>query len=349
MLTDSIFIGGVWVASDIRFSNDVNTMLVSAGLTGTGEEISDDYQLVAGAVGAGTASISVACNPDNTTINGRVVAGVALDGVTQYRNIIPGVVLVFSNTTVNGDTSTVRVGLFAGEVDAFGVGAGAPVAVTRHRVNNPDPNAATGAVATITPEADYVKKIGSVFLAINPYAPGATYKPLGGGSDQVNPYLFHITAVAGAGPTKTVSFTVDGALMAANSIRRVADGSLSNSTGIKAVAGEIYEVVLGNLTGFQFVVDPACALDDTCNILIFPARFMQITGDVGGVADPAGWGTADVPITEVGELVGTITSGGEAFYWSRIVVPPGASSESNPFQMLVSVRAELASPANWGG
>jgi hypothetical protein len=348
MLTDEIFVGGVWIPSDINFSNDAGTMLVSAEIDGTGEEISDDYELTAGAVAGGTASIAVACNPDNDTVNGRVVPGVALDGVTEYRTIIPGVVLVFSNTTANGNTSTVKVGQFAGQVDAFGVGAGTPVAVTKHRVTNPDPNAVTGAVATITPEADYVKKIGSVFLAIDPYAPGATYKSAGGGSDRVDPYRFEITAVAGAGPGKTVSFTVDGALLAAGAVRRVYDGSTSNSTGIMAVAGEIYEVITGDLTGFRFVIDPACALHDTCNILIFPARFMQITADVGGVADPDGWGTADVDLTEAGQVTGTITNGGEAFYWSRMVVGPGSSSESNPFQMLVSVKAEAASPAGWG-
>jgi hypothetical protein len=348
MLEDRVFIGGVWVGSDVRFTNDVHTMLVSAILTQTGEDISDAYILTAGAIVAGVGSISIACSPDNLLHQGQVIAGVNFDGVTEYRNIIRGIILVFSNTTANGDVSTVMVGQFAGQIDAFGAGAGTPFGATRHQAHNPDPTDVSGAVAVIDAEVEYVKKIGSIFLAVNPYAPGATYKPLGGGSDQVNPYRIEITAVAGAGPTKTVSFTVDGALMAANSIRKVSDGSLSNSTGIKAVAGEIYEVVLGNLLGVQFVVDPACALHDTCNLDIFPARYIQITSDVAGSADP-GWGIADVVLTQTGQTDGVILTGGDAYYWTRYIVPPGASSESNPWQMLVTIKAISSQPANWGG
>jgi hypothetical protein len=347
MLQDSLFIGGVWVSSDVRSTNDVGTLLVSATNTLTGEDISDDYGLTIGAIAGGHGTVVVAANPDNILHNGRNVAGVALDGVTQYTNIINGVTLVFSALAVNGDSSTVHVGYFAGPVDAFGVGAGTPVAVLRHKVHNPDPTSVSGTVATITPEIDLVKKVGSVFNKVSHYAPGATYKPFGGGSDQVNPYVILITALAGAGPTKTVSFTIDGALAAADSIRRVADGSTHDSTGIKAVAGEIYEFITGNLTGFMFSIDPAVLMADRANVMVFPARFMQITADVAGVADGAGWGTDDVDVTQAGQLTGTILAAGDGYYWSRVVVPPGANSESDPFQMLVSVNAISSSPAAW--
>jgi hypothetical protein len=348
-MQDRINVAGVWVNSAVQFSNDSGVMIDSATANQTGEAISDSYQLTAGAVAGGVGTIAVACSPSNTLNNGKMVAGVHFDGATEYSNIIPGVILVFQAGTATGNVSTVKVGQFAGQIDAFGVGAGTPVGATRHQAHNDDASDVTDAAATIDAEAEYVKKIGSVFFAVNPYAPGATYKPLGGGSDQVNPYRFEVTAVAGAGPTKTISFTVDGALLPADSIRRIADGSTSNSTGIKAVLGEYYEVVDGDLTGLQFVVDPACALHDTCNILVFPARYIQITADVAGAPDAAGWGTADVPLTQAGQTAGTILTGGDAYYWSRYIVPPGASSQSNPWQMLVTIRVNSSQAANWGG
>lgn len=351
-LIDRILVSAVWMASAVRAANSVGAMLVlgSVAETNTGEAVSDVYTLIASAVAGGTATVTVTTQSPNSYINGRVAAGVILDGVTAYRNIIPGVLLVFSNTTANGNTSVVNVGVYLGNVDAFGVTAGTPQFETRHQAHNSGVGAVSAAVAKVLAEAEHVVKVGHVFNLIKPFAPGATYKPLGGGSDQVNPYRCAVANVAGAGAGKTADLNVDGAPLGAASILDLSDGSIHNSTGLKAISpGYLYRVITGPLTGLEFALDSTCANGDTANVLIFPTRYVQITGDIAGAADGAGWGVADVTLTQAGQAAGVIQPNGDAYFWTRIVVPPGSSSESNPWQSWVALSGTESSAANWTG
>lgn len=351
-LIDRILDGGVWTPSSIRGSNSIGTMLVLASIveTGSGELVCDIYTLVASAVAGGTATITVNTSSPNSYINGRVFVGVSLDGATVYRNIVPGTGLVFSNTTVNGNTSVVKVGDYLLTFDAFGIGAGDPQAETRHQAHNTGPGAVSNSIATLLPEAEHVKKIGNVFTLIKPFAPGATYKPLGGGSDEIQPYRGAISAVAGAGAGKTAALQIDGANTGVNSVLDLTTGLTQNSTGLKAInPAYLYRVITGPLTGLEFALDPTCANGDTANILIFPTRYIQTTADIAGAADEAHWGTADVVLTQAGQAAGVIQPLGDAYFWTRIVIPPGSSSESNPWQSWVAVSGTESSAANWTG
>jgi hypothetical protein len=99
------------------------------------------------------------------------------------------------------------------------------------------------------------------------------------------------------------------------------------------------------LAGLEFNIDPLCADGDEANILIFGARHIQIAPETGGV--PGAWATTPVVLTQAGQAAGVIQPAGEAFYYTRIVVPSGASAEKNPHPGNVSLTATETGSAGW--
>lgn len=351
MLDDQLFISGAWVSSAVRFTNTSGTPLASVADGATGEALADVYTLAISSVGGGTCTVTVTtASPNNPYGNPpRVVSGVAIDGVTQYRNIVPGVLLVFSNTAANGNTAQVSAGLYLGPFDAFGSGAGVPSAETRHRVVNNGTGPVSNAQAALKTHAVLVKKVGLALISVKPFADGAAEKEAGGGSTQTMPYALTLSGTAGSGGAKTTNLSVDGVLVPAGQLADLnASGAAVSGTGVKAVAGQSYRFLAPHvLQGLEFSIDPACADGDTANVLIFPARHVQIAREVGGAADAADWGTDPVTLTQAGQSAGVIQMAGEAFYWTRVVVPPGASAQKNPEPMDVSLSATETGSAGW--
>jgi hypothetical protein len=348
-LKDQILVSAVWVDSAARFANTSGTMLASAADNGSGEALADEYSLVASAVSGGTGTITVQTLSPNNPYKGRVATGVALDGATVYTNIIPGVNLVFANTTANTNASTVFVGVYAGTFDAFGVGAGTPSTPVRHKVVNDGTGAVANAKAQCRTQAIQYKKTGSVFAYVRPFADGATEKQQGSGSTRTMPYALSITGTAGAGSAKTANLLVDGVVLGAATILDLSTGTSVSGTGLKAISPAYpYRITSGPLTGLEFALDPNCANGDIANVLIFPSRYVQIAPDaVGGV--PGTWGTTDVVLTQSGQAAGVIQPAGEAYYHTRIVVPAGAGSESNPHPTNVALSGTETGSANWAG
>lgn len=349
MLKDQIFIGAAWVDAEARLTNSSGTPLVSATPNGDGRLIADDYLLSFAAVVAGvSANVSVVTTSPNNPYKTAAPKAILLDGVTLHKDIIPGVSLVFSaqGTFTNAWTATVNVGTFDGTYDAFGGGAGVPSAGTRHRVLNNGTGAVSAAKARLIPIAKWVKKVGTVFSGIKPFAEGATEKQAGGGSQRVTPYVISISAVAGAGAAKTCTVSVDGVAFPAGSLRDLGTGVLQDGTLVKALApGNFYRVVTGPLTGLEFAIDAAVANGDSANVLVFQSRFVQTAPDNAGAA--GAYGTGDVNLTEAGQAAGTILPGGTAFYWKRILVPSGANAESNPYPTDVALTGTETGQAGW--
>lgn len=345
-LKDKILISAVWTDSSVRHTNTGGTMLTSSADNGTGEALADEYTLTASAVAGGTGTITVGTQSPNNPYKARVVTGVALDGATIYKNIIPGVNLVFSATTANGNASSVFVGVYLGTFDAFGGGAGVPSAGTRHQVENTGTGAVSNGVAKLLTQAVLYKKTGTVFNYTRPFADGATEKTAGGGSNRVMPYALSIAGVAGAGGAKTANLLVDGVVLGAASILDLSTGASVSGTGLKAIApAYAYRIQTGPLTGLEFALDATCADGDVANVLIFPSRYVQIAPDVAGAAGT--YGTANVTLTEAGQAAGVIQPAGVAYYWTRILVPSGASSESNPYPANVALSGTETGAAGW--
>lgn len=345
-LKDQIFVGGVWVDSAVRITNDSGTVLVSGTDQGNGEAISDEYNLTLSAVSGGTGTITVGTLSPNNPYKGRVRTGVALDGTTIRRDVVPGVGLVFSASGVNTNTATVKVGVYLGTFDAFGVGAGVPSAGTRHKVVNDGSGAVSDAKVRLLVQAVLVKKTGNALAYVRPFAEGATEKQAGGGSTRTMPYAISVINVSGSGVNKIGDLQVDGATLGAGTILDLQTGTLVSGTGLKAVSPSYaYRITSGPLTGTEFALDAAVGSGDTANVLIFPSRYVQIAPDVSGSAGT--YGTVDVTLTQSGQSAGVIQPSGEAFYWVRVLVPSGAGSESNPHPTNPALQGTETGAAGW--
>jgi hypothetical protein len=345
-LIDQLFISGVWVDANSRLTNTSGTPVVSALFNGQGRALSDEYSLTFNTVVAGTGANVVvqSLSPNNPY---RATKAILLDNATVYKDVIPGISLVFSNNGgfTNGWTASVKVGEFLGTFDAFGGDAGTPSDGVRHRIHNTGTGAVSAAKARILPIAKFVKKTGNVFDSIKFFAEGATEKTAGGGSARVMPYVMTITGTAGAGAGKTCTVQVDGVTFPASSLRNLSTGIDQDGTSVKCLATTFYRVVLGNLTGLEFAIAPAAANGDTANLLIFSPRFCQIAPDVAG--EEGAYDTADVNLTQSGEATGVIQPDNYAYYWRRVTVPNGGNAESNPYPIDVALSATETGAAGW--
>lgn len=331
-LVNQVFDGAAWVDSSVRQSALTGTPLVSVAANGSGEALADNYVLTFSAVVPGvSANVAVATTSPNNP-HKTASKAVVLDGATVHKNIVPGYDIIFSNAGgfTNAWTVTLLVGQYLGTVDASGGGAGVPTAAARQRAYNAGTGAVSNALAGLRNIVKPFKKVGSVFISVKGFAPGSTEKTAGGGSSRVMPYVLTISGVAGAGAGKTCNLSVDGVLFGAGTLQDLVNPAAVSGTGLKAVAGQGYRVLSGNLTGLEFYIDPACANGDTINILIFLPRYRRIAPETAPNT-PGVYGSADIVLTETGQAAGVITAGGFAYYWGDILVPAGASPESNPY------------------
>ncbi len=352
-LVDKLFISGVWVESAIRYANTTGTPIVSAEESGSGELLSDDYTLEFSAVMAGTATVTVVSASPNNPYR-KVVTGVPVDDVTEVENVIPGVKLIFNNTTANGDDALVHIGSYEGTFDAFGVDAGDPSDGVKHRVENTGTGAVSDAKARLLTQAVLVKKTGKVFNWIKPFAEDAAEKVEGGGSNRIMPYQLKVVGTSGAGAGKICNLQLNTGTIGvpvwttfpADSILDLSTGDLVSGTGLKSIDTYEYRIVDGgDLDSLQFALSADRVNNDIANVLIFPSRFTQIAEDIAGVEGT--YGTSDVDLTQTGESAGVIQPGEVADYWVRTLVPLNANAESNPYPAMVALEASETGSAGW--
>lgn len=341
-LIDEIEIESVWTPSSVRGANTAGTPILSASLTGSGEEISDEYTLTISDRSGGTGTVTVTAGSNNP-YDGRVVTSVPMDDSTEVTDVIPGVTIVFDNAAANGNTASIDVGDYKGTFDASGIDAGTPTDGVRHRVTNNGASSVQDAQALLLNQVVMVKKTGSVFSYVKPFAENATEKVSG---VRTMPYSITVDNQAGSGGGRTVDLLIDGSPFGADSILDLTTGTTSNSTGLKSTSASYpYAVVDGPLEGLVFDITETCVDGDKANILIFPSRYVQIAEDVAGVEGT--YGTDPVDLTTVGQSTGVITAAGVAYFWVRLLVPASAISESNPYPCNVALRASESSDAGW--
>lgn len=347
MLDDQLFIGGGWVSSAARYANTSGAAIAAVSDLNTGEALADEYSLILSAVGGGTGTVTVDTLSPNNPYKGRVVSGVVLNGATVNTNVIPGIGIVFAGASANGNAGTVYVGLYLGAFDAFGVDAGQPFAVTRHRVVNTGSGPVSNALASLLTHSVMLRQIGNALSRVAPFADGATEKETG---DRTQPYNLVISAVAGSGAGKTCSLSVDGVVVPAAQLTDLNTGAAVSGVGLKAISGQSYRFADPHaLEGLEFSIDPNCANGDEANVLIFNVRHIQIAREVAGAPDAADWGTDPVTLTQSGQAAGTIQPAGEAFFYTRVVVASGSSANKNPHPANVALTATETGSANWTG
>lgn len=345
-LVDKLFEGGVWTPSAVRFENtvpagDADDPIVSASPNNSGEAIADVYSLTFANIDtvANTATVFVNTQSPNNPFRNQVGIGIIIDGATVHKNVIPGVDLVFSGSGafVNTWAATVKVGSYLGTFAAYGAGAGTPGAAIRHQVENQDSGAAALCKARLINMVIQVKKVGSIFSEVRPFAESAVEKVAGGGSERVMPYaITTLSVVAGV----SASIRVDGAVVNVKNL----DTSVETASNDLEL-GELYRITSGPLIGVEFKLDTSISNASTANILVFEPRYVEIAPDVAGVAGT--WGVSDVDLTQAGQTVGTIQPGAVAYYHIRAKVPDGANAESNPYPANVALVGLQTGTAGW--
>jgi len=327
----------VWVGMACRFTNLTGTGVFSAAANDDGSAIAGTYLLTFSSVSAGvSATVTVSSSSANNPYNARVKTTRLLDETTVYSDVIPGIDIVFDAAAANGNTSQIRVGFDHASLAAFPPAAGTPGTPRRIKVTNNHPTDPLPLpAATLKTMAKRFKKTGVVFLRTRPFAPTAVEKLDG---NQVVPYVLAVSGVTGSGAAKVMDLKVDTVLI--TTVTNLTDLTTSDSSGLNVV--DYYRIETGDLTSLEFKLSEDAVNSDFENLLIFPARYLQIAPDVGGPA-PGAWGVTDLALAD--ELAPLEADA--AYYWQRPLVPDGANSESNPYPMEVCLEGQVASGAGW--
>jgi hypothetical protein len=337
---------GIWVDSNCRSNNLVGTPLVSASSNESGEAMPDKYTLTFTSVnvGAHTATVIVQTNSPNNPYRNLTGITINIDGATVYKNVIPGLDLVFSGSSsfVNTWSTEIRIGTNLGIFSSFGDDAGDPGAWVRHRILNDTAGAAAQCKVKLQAMAIYVRTAGTVFENVKRSAPTATEKIAGGGSNRISPYHITVANVTGSGGSKTTDILVDGSLVAVQAL----DGSYSGTSAGLSVTKD-YKITSGALQSVQFKPSSLCVSGNTANILIFPARHMQIAPDNTGT--PGTPSSTEIVVTQAGESAGTVQPGQVTYYHLRANVVEGANAESNPYLLFAFLVGKQTGTADFMG
>lgn len=348
-LQDQIFEGAAWVPSIERFTNTVPLNDISKPVSSivpnySGEALADVYTLTFTDVDTivHTAKVYVQTAAPNNPYRNQIGILIDIDGITIYNNVIPGYDIVFSGSAsfLNSYEAEVRVGTFQGTFNAYGEDAGTPGVGKQHRVKNTDSGAAADCKVTLKPIVIQIRRTGTIFELVKPYADAAAEKVSGGGSQRVMPYHITVENLAGIGIEATLDIKVDGNLV---NVRNLSGGVEGTSETLNVV--DNYKIISGELNSVEFKLSELADNSSETNILVFSSRYVQIASDISGVAGT--YGVIDIQLTQAGESAGIIQPEGIAYYWLRTVVPEGANSESNPYPSNVFVTGKQTGTAGW--
>jgi hypothetical protein len=338
MLIDQIDFGSGFVNSNARVTNTSGTLINSFTDPQDGQAIADEYTLTLSGVSGGTGTITVDTLSDTNPYKGLVKTLVPLDSTTARKDIVPGLSIIFQSGASNGNTASVKVGVFGGEYlnDSSTQSSG-----TRHRVYNNGINPVSSVLVRLITQAVRVKPVANaqdlVFFETKEFADGATEKADVDG--KIGAYVFAISNVSGSGAGKTADLSLDGASIS-GILEDLVDSSTVSGVGLKADGINPYKFLSGPLTGFEFMLSPDCVNGATSRVLIFSSRFVQIAPDVAGVAGT--YGLVDVDL-------GEIAAGGYGYYWTRYNISIASNAVSNPHPSNVAIQGTEAEgdSADW--
>lgn len=337
---EEVALSTTFVAMGARLTNVVGTPVLSAIANSNGEALAGVYGLTFSAVIAATsATVTVSADSANNPYHGRVVAGVLLNDSTVYKNVIPGVDLVFDNSGsfLATWTASIRVGLPFGSFNAFPPDAGTGSTARQIRVENTGGTNATNCKARLLPVVKRYRKTGEIFARLRPFAASAVEKLT---EEQIVPYAITVSGVLGSGAAKTMDFRVDAVPV---DVINLTTSGTGTSDDLNVV--DFYRITTGALADVEFKLSEDAVNADNENLLVFEHRFSQIAADVGGAAGQ--FGVADINLTEEGATTGTVNAGGTAVFWIRVLIPEGSNGASNPYQLDVCLEGAVNSSAGW--
>ena len=102
----------------------------------------------------------------------------------------------------------------------------------------------------------------------------------------------------------------------------------TTSDSLQLLRGGRYRVESGGLTGLEFVIHASAANSDTCNVVIWDRRCIQIAPDVGGSAGT--YQTTDL-------LLGNLAVAAAEHFHIQVDANVGSGAK-NPLQISLGVR-----------
>ena len=257
---------------------------------------------------------------------------VSLDGVTAYTNIVPDVSLVFADESVVGTaeswTADVVTGDYLGSYqddNPDGATPGDPVYTERLAAENEGSDLKTDVYIVIEkPVCLLWPKAGTGILQSIRCATDEPVEKEDPGDGQTLPYKFTTANLNGG--TNRIDILVDGVKI--TTVRDLNVSPTTTSDSLQLLRGGRYRVESGGLTGLEFVIHASAANSDTCNVVIWDRRCIQIAPDVGGSAGT--YQTTDL-------LLGNLAVAAAEHFHIQVDANVGSGAK-NPLQISLGVR-----------
>ena len=303
----------------LRFENTISTPIVGCEWLDDGEAISDVYTVAAT---SGTAVNVTADDPKNEVAETGI--SVTADDSTWNYGVVPGCRIQFSSSLANGWTGVISIGAL---MDSGGS--------TSDRFN-------TGIV--LSDDMSAQRRHAAVNVGSEDSAETEVYSLPGFYvADDAQPWIKTIqnhTALArqasavaadieityadyqsGSPDTADVLTNIDGG----GAVKTIEDAKLDGSELYQYGSGNGYIDGVDGLLGLGIIFndngDPTSQAHDLFVRTGF--AWMEFAPDVTG--SPGTWQAGPLTLTELGETTGTITAGGYAYFWTRMVVPGSAT------------------------
>jgi hypothetical protein len=310
-----------------RYENTVNTPLVSASWLGNGQAVAGVYTIVA----ASASTVDITADDPKNELVGTGIAVVA-DDSTVNKGVLGGIGLVFSSSLATGWTGKVAVGdlmdsggsasdrFAVGIVDSGSMSTQRKIAATNigsEDSADTEVYALPGAFIEGTDVEDFV-------ALVQPHTSTSRHD-LATEDDKTVTF-----ADFKSGPPETADVLVD-------AVKTIEDAKLDGSELYEHGAGNGYvDAVDGFLgLGIMFTASPGDPTAKSFDLHIRRSHsWVEFAPDVSG--SPGTWQSGPLTLTESGEVSGTVTAGGTAYFWVRLNVP----SSANPGDMaLYTLRA----------
>lgn len=337
----------------------IGTPIVAVEFTYDGSLVPAYLDLTFSSVDPGVdATMTIAAPSTNYGIHGMVLTEVPLDESWYYG--IPGLRIKLNNDVgfLSAWKDRIYAGAYfgnhkAGNPDGLtidesdgptftadtGQGAGAKAHTARWKIENTSTKTAFECFAKIS-NVVLLDRLTATGDALSYAFTGTTEsveKFDGADGGTVDPYVITFESKNTVPSPDTITMKVDGAIVASG-VLNTSTGALTSSANLSV--GVLYRFTTGPLTDVEFTIALTVTNADTINLWVFSPRWTEITPDTGtgdpttrrddGVEDGTEWGTSPVGLTEIGEGVREISSGGEVVIHSRTTIPPGAPYGLNP-------------------
>jgi len=304
----------------LRWENTISTPIVSASWLANGMCVAGEYTIAA----TSATTVDVTSEDPKNELVGTGISVVA-DDATPNDHVIKGINIVFSSSLANGWTGKVGVGVFM-------AGDGSSVDRLKAGIVEAGQTSAQRRIAAYNVGAEDSSET-AIYELPGRFIEGSTVEDFIEDFDNHSDPARHDIATEvdlvitfadyQSGPTpKTVDVYVDDG---GGSVKAIEDAELDGDTWYEhGVAGYIDAVDKLKGLRIKFKDNPGDPSAKTFYGRVRrSAAWVEYAPDSSG--SPGAWGSGPLTLTQLGETSGTVTAGGYALFWRRLVLPDAAT------------------------